>query len=110
MRSGVKLHRSTMSRLMDQAVDALLPLYEVMHADLKASSKLYMDETTLAQLAPGTGNTKTCYVWALCRDDRRWQGNSNSGVVFHFKQSRHGNRLQERTLWWLNNPSAQSVR
>ena len=95
MRSGVKLHRSTMSRLMDQAVDALLPLYDVMNADLKASSKLYMDETTLAQLAPGTGRTKTCYVWALCRDDRRWKGNSNPAVVFHFKQSRHGKHAEE---------------
>ncbi|UWQ79079.1 IS66 family transposase [Leisingera sp. S132] len=95
MRSGVKLHRSTMSRLMDQAVDALLPLYDVMNRDLKASSKLFMDETVLAQLAPGSGKTKTCYVWALCRDDRRWKGNAPPGVVFHFKQSRKGQHAED---------------
>jgi transposase len=94
-RSGVKLHRSTMGRLMDQAVDALLPLYEVLNDDLKSSSKLLMDETTLAQLMPGTGKTKTCFVWALCRDDRRWKGNAHPAVTFHFEQSRKGEHAED---------------
>ncbi len=94
MRSGVKLHRSTMGRLMDQAVDALLPLYGVLNNDLKSSSKLLMDETTLAQLMPGTGKTKTCFVWALCRDDRRWKGNAHPAVAFHFEQSRKGEHAE----------------
>lgn len=95
MRSGVKFHRSTMGRLMDQAVEALLPLYDVLNDDLKSSSKLLMDETTLAQLMPGTGKTKTCFVWALCRDDRRWKGNAHPAVAFHFKQSRKGQHADE---------------
>lgn len=95
LRSGVKLHRSTMCRLMDQVVDALLPLYDVLNRDLKSSSKLLMDETTLAQLMPGTGKTKTCFVWALCRDDRRWKGNAHPAVAFHFKQSRKGEHAEE---------------
>ncbi|MEP2679648.1 MAG: IS66 family transposase, partial [Shimia thalassica] len=94
-RSGVKLHRSTMGRLMDQAVDALLPVYDVLNDDLKSSSKLLMDETTLAQLMPGTGKTKTCFVWALCRDDRRWKGNAHPAVAFHFKQSRKGEHAKQ---------------
>lgn len=94
-RSGIKLHRSTMGRLMDQAVDALLPLYDVLNDDLKSSSKLLMDETTLAQLMPGTGKTKSCFVWALCRDDRRWKGNAHPGVAFLFKQSRKGEHAEE---------------
>ncbi len=89
-RSGVRLHRSSMIRMMNSATDALWPVFEALERDLKSSSKLYMDETVLAQLDPGNGKTKTCYVWALCRDDRRWNGNENPGVVFHFKQSRHG--------------------
>lgn len=94
-RSGVKISRATMGRLMDKAVEAILPLHGVLEADLKSSSVLGMDETTLAQLNPGSGKTKTCYVWALCRDDRRWLGNSRPGVVFHFKQSRHGKHAEE---------------
>lgn len=89
-RSDIRLHRSSMSRMMDEAVDALLPLHAALEADLKASSKLFMDETVLAQLQPGSGRTKTCYIWALCRDDRRWKGNAPPAVVFHFKQSRKG--------------------
>ncbi|MDA5555140.1 IS66 family transposase [Shimia sp. MMG029] len=80
---------------MNSATDALWPVFEALERDLKSNSKLYMDETVLAQLDPGTGKTKTCYVWALCRDDRRWKGNSNPGVVFHFKQSRHGKHAEE---------------
>ena len=75
---------------MDEAVDALLPLHAALEADLKANSKLFMDETVLAQLQPGSERTKTCYIWALCRDDRRWKGNAPPAVVFHFKQSRKG--------------------
>lgn len=94
-RSGVQLHRSSMMRMMNSATDALWPVFEALERDLKSSSKLYMDETVLAQLDPGSGKTKTCYVWALCRDDRRWKGNSYPGVAFHFKNSRHGKHAEE---------------
>ena len=94
-RPGIKLHRSAMGRLIDQAVVALLPLYGVLNGDLKSSSKLLMDETTLAQLMPGTGKTKTCFVWALCRDDRRWEGNAHPAVAFHFEQSLKGEHAEE---------------
>lgn len=94
-RSGVKLSRSTMGRLTTQAVDALLPVFEALEADLKSSTKLLMDETVMPQLLPGNGRTKVGYAWALCRDDRRWLGNAPPGVVFHFRQSRSGEHAEE---------------
>ncbi|GLQ25200.1 IS66 family transposase [Sulfitobacter pacificus] len=94
-RSGVKIHRSTMVRLMDQLCNALEPVHQALEADLKSSTKLSMDETVLSQLMPDNGKTKTCYVWALCRDDRRWAGNAPPGVVFHFMQSRKGEHAEE---------------
>lgn len=94
-RSGVKLPRSTMGRLTTQAVDALLPVFYALEADLKSSSKLLMDETVMPQLLPGNGRTKTGYAWALCRDDRRWLGNAPPGVVFLFRQSRSGEHAEE---------------
>lgn len=94
-RSGIKLPRSTMSRLNTQAVDALLPVFDALQADLKSSSKLLMDETVMPQLLPGNGRTKTGYAWALCRDDRRWLGNAPPGVVFNFRQSRGGEHAEE---------------
>lgn len=94
-RSGIKLPRSTMSRLNTQAVDALLPVFDALQADLKSSSKLLMDETVMPQLLPGNGRTMTGYAWALCRDDRRWLGNAPPGVVFNFRQSRSGKHAEE---------------
>ncbi|MBO9436997.1 IS66 family transposase [Ruegeria sp. R13_0] len=94
-RSGIKFHRSTMVRLMDELGNALVPVHAALTANLKTSTKLNMDETVLSQLLPGNGKTKTCYVWALCRDDRRWLGNEPPGVVFNFEQSRRGEHAEE---------------
>jgi len=94
-RAGVIFNRSTMSRLTTQAVNALMPLFGALEADIKSSTKLFMDETTMPQLLPGNGRTKTCYAWALCRDDRRWRGNAPPAVAFHFQQSRKGEHAEE---------------
>lgn len=84
-----------MSRLTTQALNALIPLYETLEVDIKSSPKLFMDETTMPQLLPENGQTKTCYVWALCRDDQRWLGNAPPAVAFHFRQSRKGEHAED---------------
>jgi len=94
-RAGVQFHRATMGRLLDKATLALEPVFDALMIDLKANSKLFMDETVIPQLLPGNGRTKTCYAWALCRDDRRWKGNEHPAVAFHFKQSRKGRHADE---------------
>lgn len=93
-RSGVKLNRGTLSRLIKRASDILRPVYEALIADLKSGSKLFMDETTVPLLVPGLGKTKTCYAWAMCRDDRRWNGNLPPAVAFHFALSRGGEHAE----------------
>ena len=57
---------------------------------LKASTKLFMDETTAPVLDPGRGRTKTGYLWALARDDRGWGGADPPGVVFTYIPGRAG--------------------
>ncbi|MEP4194449.1 MAG: IS66 family transposase, partial [Aliishimia sp.] len=89
-RKGVYIDRSTLSRLMKKAKDALKPIYEALLADIKLASKLHMDETHLGQLFPGLGKLKTCRIWALCRDDRRWGGNKPPAVAFKYTQTREG--------------------
>ncbi len=37
---------------------------------LKASDCLFMDEATVPVLAPGTGQTRLDYLWAIARDQR----------------------------------------
>ncbi len=89
-RNGVQINRSTLWRLVKRAGEALKPLYEALLADLQACTKLFMDETTARLLDPGRGKTKTCYMWAMCRDDRRSKGRQPPAVVFRFAPSRAG--------------------
>lgn len=73
-RSGIDLHRSTLADWVGKASFHLAPVVDCLAADLKRSTKLFMDETTAPVLDPGRGKTKTGYLWALARDDRRWGG------------------------------------
>lgn len=59
-------------------------------ADLKCSTKLFMDETPAPVLAPGKKRTKTGYFWALARDDRPWGGDDPPGVGFTYASGRSG--------------------
>lgn len=51
-----------------------MPITNRMRADALASARLFVDETTVKVLAPGTGKTKTGYMWAMVRDDRAHAG------------------------------------
>jgi transposase len=93
-RSGARLSRATLSRLTLKAGALLKPIYEALLTDIKAESKLFADETRIPVLQPGLGKTKTCFAWALCRDDRRWMGNKPSAVAFHFATSREGRHAE----------------
>nr|WP_234833947.1 IS66 family transposase [Sinorhizobium meliloti] len=41
-------------------------------------------------LAPGSGSTKTAYLWAYARDDRPFGGSGPPMVVYRFEDSRAG--------------------
>jgi len=45
-------------------------------------------------LDPGRGKTKTGYLSALARDDRRWGGEDPPGVVFHYAGGRSGQHAE----------------
>jgi len=69
-RQGVHLDRSTLAKWLGRVAHELTPVYECLKADLKQSTKLFMEETSAPVLDPGRGKTKTGYLWALARDDR----------------------------------------
>jgi len=89
-RQGVDLDRSTLASWVGKAAFELKPVYECLLANLKQSSKLFMDETTAPVLDPGRGKTKTGYFWALARDDRPWLGDAPPGVAFTYAPGRGG--------------------
>ena len=64
-RQGVDLDRSTLAAWVGRATFELNPVYDALLANLKRSSKLFMDETTAPVLDPGRRKTKTGYFWAL---------------------------------------------
>jgi len=69
-RQGVHLDRSTLAKWLGRVAHELTPVYECLKADLRQSTKLFMDETTAPVLDRGRGKPKTGYFWALARDDR----------------------------------------
>ncbi|WP_353351891.1 IS66 family transposase, partial [Aquicoccus sp. SU-CL01552] len=94
-RSGIDLHRSTLSDWVGTAAFHLGPVVDRLAEHLKTSTKLFMDETTAPVLDPGRGRTKTGYLWALARDDRRWGGEDPPGVVFTYAPGRAGENAEK---------------
>lgn len=76
--------------LVGKAAYELRPVFDALMADLKRSTKLFMDETRAPVLDPGKRKTKTGYFWALARDDRPWCGAAPPGVAFAYAPGRSG--------------------
>ena len=66
----------------------LRPVHERLLAALKASAKLFADETPAPVLDPGRGRTKTGQLWAYARDDRPWGGTDPPGVAYVYAPDR----------------------
>ncbi len=78
-RDRVIIERSTLAQWVGAAAAELQPLHDYLVRSLKASPRLFCDETRCPVLDPGRGKTKTGFMWALARDDRPWGGNAASG-------------------------------
>ena len=91
-RQGINLDRSTLADWVGRAAWHLRPVHERLLATLKASPKLFADETTAPVLDPGRGKTKTGQLWAYARDDRPWQGSGPPGVAYVYAPDRKAER------------------
>lgn len=79
-RQGVNLDRSTLADWVGHAAFLLRPIHERLLDRLRASAKLFADETTAPVLDPGRGRTKTGQLFAYARDDRPW-GSTDPPIV-----------------------------
>jgi hypothetical protein len=70
IRQGVDLDRSTLADWVGRAAYELRPVHDALMADLKRSTKLFMDETRAPVLVPGTRKTKpdTSGRWPVTTD------------------------------------------
>ena len=91
-RQGVNLDRSTLADWVGRAAFHLRPIHERLLAILRASPKLFADETTAPVLDPGRGRTKTGQFWAYARDDRPWGGADPPAVVYVYAPDRKAER------------------
>jgi transposase len=91
-RQGVQLDRSTLADWVGRAAWLLGPVHARLLERLKASSKLFADETTAPVLDPGRGRTKTGQLWAYARDDRTWCGPEPPGVAYVYAPDRKAER------------------
>ena len=96
-REGIEIDRSTLAHWVGFAAFELAPLHERLVANLKASTKLFADETRCPVLDPGRGKTKTGYLWAIARDDRPWGGCDPPAVAYLYAPGR-GAEHAERHL------------
>lgn len=71
-----------------KAAFLLRPVHERLFERLKASDKLFADETTAPVFDPGRGRTKTGQLFAYARDDRPWGGMDLPGVAYLYLQER----------------------
>src|SRR5437588_7604192 len=91
-RQGIALDRSTLADWVGRAAFLLRPVHERLLDRLKASSKLFADETTAPVLDPGRGRTKTGQLFAYARDDRPWGGTDPPIVVYVYAPDRKAAR------------------
>jgi transposase len=87
-RQGINLDRSTLADWVGKAAFLLRPVHERLFERLKASDKLFADETTAPVLDPGRGRTKTGQLFAYARDDRPWGGIDPPGVAYLYAPDR----------------------
>lgn len=92
-RQGVNLDRSTLADWVGKAAFLLRPVHERLFERLKASTKLFADETTAPVLDPGRGRTKTGQLFAYARDDRPWGGSDPPGVAYLYAPDRKGETI-----------------
>lgn len=64
-RNQIRISRQTLSSYVMESAKALKPLYELLKQEIKASGNVFIDETPVDVLAPGTGKTDTGYMVTL---------------------------------------------
>jgi transposase len=87
-RQGIDLDRSTLADWVGHAAWHLRPVHERLLEHIRASTKIFADETTAPVLDPGRGRTKTGQLWTYARDDRPWGGADPPIAVYVYAQNR----------------------
>jgi transposase len=91
-REGVELDVSTLADWVGAAAATLMPLVEVIHANVFAAERIHADDTTVPVLAKG--KTRTGRLWTYVRDDRPFGGSDPPAAAFFYSRDRGGEHPQ----------------
>lgn len=94
-RDGIEIDRTMLANWAGRIAFHVAPIIDAMIEELKASDRLFADETTVPVLAPRTGKTRKDYLWAVVRDQRGWGGGDPPIVVFQHSRSRSAETAQK---------------
>lgn len=93
----INLSRQTIGRNIAHMSRFLRPVCEELLEYIRSGSVAHMDETPLRIQAPGTGKSDTGYLWAICRDERRWNPDTHPAVYYEYAPTSAG-EVAERLL------------
>ncbi len=87
--SGLRISRTTLMQWVGGSTQLLGPLVEAL-ARYVLAGKINADDTPVKVLAPGTGKTKTGYLWTYVRDGRPWKSPDPPAVWYRYSPNRKG--------------------
>ena len=88
--SNINLTRQAIGKNVAHLSRFLRPVCEELLEYIRSGSVAHMDETPLRIQAPGTGTSDTGYLWAICRDERRWNPDTHPAVYYEYAPTRSG--------------------
>ena len=94
-REGVEIERATLADWVGHAAWWLLPLAQLIGAQVMAAQVIHTDDTPIAVLAPGNGKTRTGRIWIYLVDERPWQGIRAPAAYYRFSPDRKGERPRD---------------
>ena len=109
-RQGIDLDRSTLADWTGRGAWWLRPLHAKLLDELRASPKLFADETTAPVLDPGRGRTKTGQLWAYARDDRPWGGPAPPAVAYRLRAGPQGRASGRPSRKFPRRPAGRRLR
>lgn len=87
--AGTTYHRATMCKQIGRLASTLERVSaELMRHTLDEAQRVFVDETPIKILRPGTGKTGQAFMYAVHRDDSSFGGNAPRSTVYFHRLSR----------------------
>jgi transposase len=94
-REGIAIERATLADWVGHVAWWVMPLAELIGAQVMAAPVIHTDDTPIAVLAPGNGRTRTGRLWTYVVDERPWQGERAPAACYRFSPDRRGDRPRD---------------